>query len=1446
MSQIPSDRRRVKTINKRKRHHHVSTLKFYTLESKYLLASVTVSNATDLINAPDVTTISALLADDGGDGISLREAITAANNNSDADVITFDSPIFAGPRTISLGSQLPTITENLTINGPGQDLLILDAGLGGDGLMNGNGYRIFNIDNGTSNIREVAISGLTLTGGDVDGGFRNGHGGAIFNSENLNLSNITISGNSADVGGGIHNNGGDITVTGSTISDNLAREEGGGFRNTNGTLTVTDSKIGDNSASSGGGIYGSSDLTVTSSTIIGNSATSAGGGIFNTGNISVTSTTISGNSARNGGGIVNDIFNSRSATVTSSTISENSASSRGGAIFNSGSGTLNVISNTLSGNSAGSSGGGIYNDDRATVMVAGSTISGNSARNGGGIFNVDGATADVVSTIVANSPSGGDVYGSLEGRSNLIEDGTGGLFSSLTGSPLLGPLAFNGGPTQTHALLSGSPAINAGSSSKSLDQRGLSRLQLGQVDIGAYELQRVAPVEGLVVSTTDDALDDYFSIGQLSLREAIAIANDLAGANTITFSSSFNTQQSIELGSQLPTITDDLTIIGPGQGLLTLDAGLGGDGLMNGNGYRIFRIDSGDVAISGLTLTGGDVADRGGAILNRRNLNLSNSTISGNSGGFRGGGIDNDTADTVTITNSTISGNSATLGGGIYNDNRAVATINSSTISGNSASDRGGGIFNEDTASATVTSSTISGNSASLGGGIFNDASASATINNTIVANSPSGGDVYGLGTFVGNFNLIEDGTGGLTDTITGDPLLGPLAVNGGHTKTHALLLGSPALDAGDSQASEDQRGARFRRNDGNGVDIGAFERQSLNLVVDTLSDENDGDYFEGALSLREAIELANANMGVDTITFAPTVFVGQSTVSLGSQLPTITDDLFINGPGQNLLTLDAGLGGDGLMNGNGDRIFNIDDGSFSTTLEVSISGLTLVGGDFEGEGGAIFNHENLHLSNSTFRGNSASRGGGIFNNFFATTTITGSTIHGNSASFGGGIFNTSTGNIDVTATTISGNSAGFRGGGIFNSDTSTANIAGSTISGNLATFHGGGIFNRGTSTVASTTISDNSASSGGGIYNDVFAIATVTNSILANSGSGGDVLGQLFGSFSLIEDGTGGLADTVTGDPLLGPLAFNGGPTQTHALLPGSVAIDAGNTTEAFDQRRLLRVVDLPGVANVASSNGADIGAFERQVTEPISNPPVVSSFVRDEGGVLELPDLLSTISVVFDVDVSISSDALEIRNDTLGGSAVDVSNLIFDYDTLTQTATWDFRNLTLDSAFYTFQLSDDIVSVVGNLRLDGDEDGDPGVGFVESIYVALPGDANLDGQVNVLGDGFALVSNLGITGGATWAQGDFNDDGNVNVLGDAFLLISSLGQDVRPSVTTTQSPAAVSIPVALRLEPFSNSDDRDDSASEGNRSSPPPESTHLLLAGAHELRDEVFGNDF
>ena len=307
-------------------------------------------------------------------------------------------------------------------------------------------------------------------------------------------------------------------------------------------------------------------------------------------------------------------------------------------------------------------------------------------------------------------------------------------------------------------------------------------------------------------------------------------------------------------------------------------------------------------------------------------------------------------------------------------------------------------------------------------------------------------------------------------------------------------------------------------------------------FIVTNLDDSGDG-------SLRKAIEDANANMGADTITFSVT-----GTNFLSSELPAITGELAIDGPGATSLTI----------NGNNSfRVFLIESGA-----TVTISGLTIRNGHAaSGEGGGILNEGTLAVTNSVVSGNSAEGpgiGGGILNR--GALTITNSTVSGNSASGGGGIENRGT--LTITNSTVSGNSASG-GGGIGNGGTLT--IINSTVSLNVALV-GGGIGNGGRLTITKSTISGNSGGDGGGgILNGLGSLTVnIKNSIVANSLSGGDCwifTGTInaFGTNFDSDSTCPGFTHKTPAELNLGPLALNApGTTATHALGPESVAIDA------------------------------------------------------------------------------------------------------------------------------------------------------------------------------------------------------------------------------------------------------------------------------------------------
>ena len=256
--------------------------------------------------------------------------------------------------------------------------------------------------------------------------------------------------------------GGVLTLNDLTLSNGDVTPDGrwGGAIHNYGTVTIHQSTLSGNIAGSGGAIYNAGTLTVNQSTISGNVSTRNGGGILNDGTLTVRNSTISGNSAgSNGGGL----FNRRTATVTNSTISANSATNKGGAIYNGWNSTLTLARSLLSGNSA-ADGAELYNEPEKDRIPAGIVNS-----NNGNLFgqNDNAGTSGF-------TPTASDLVPSV------------GL------SAILASLADNSGGTQTHALVAGSPAIDAaGDSGLATDQRGITRPQGAADDIGAFELEAV-------------------------------------------------------------------------------------------------------------------------------------------------------------------------------------------------------------------------------------------------------------------------------------------------------------------------------------------------------------------------------------------------------------------------------------------------------------------------------------------------------------------------------------------------------------------------------------------------------------------------------------------------------------------------------------------------------------------------------------------------------------------------------------------------------------------------------------------------------------------------------------------------------------------------------------------------------------------------------------------
>lgn len=718
-----------------------------------------------------------------------------------------------------------------------------------------------------------------------------------------------------------------------------------------------------------------------------------------------------------------------------------------------------------------------------------------------------------------------------------------------------------------------------------------------------------------------------------SLRLAIEDANVAGpGPHSIVFDPVvFGSPRRIELSGTLTPVASEVTIDGPGAQLLTI----AGDGQS-----RIMEVlEGGQLALKGVTLTNGNAgSEGGGAILSRGVLRIERCHITANRAAF-GGGIFTGPGN-LAVQFSTISDNVATgsaTGGGI--DGEAGVFVTRSTISGNrvlgTGGDSGGGL-RLGSGSDAIEHSTITNNAAAGAndaGGLL--LAGTVNLRNTIIAGNlePDVAETPGGRAFSQGFNLIGNpgavafGGPGDQSGVTGaplDPLLAPLASNGGGTPTHFLLPGSPALDRGAAlDASSDQRGRR-RPFDATGVvgpgdqsDIGAVEMQLL--VVDNANDD-------GAGSLRQALRDANADPAPSDVVFDPAVFRARRTraIDLQSVLPDITTSMTIAGPGADRVTVRRAAGGDY-------RVFTIP----VPGLDVVIRGLTIRDGKAVNSpislptagGGGILSISPLTLAGCAVVDNETAAdltGGGIVLvntvGIFSDCTVSGN--HG-SFSVGGGVFLRNASAV-FTGCTISGNVARAGGGGIaFDAGGGgSLRLVNSTVSDNRASIQGvgGGVFMQGLGGVTAleiinTTITNNQGIAGGGLHvgasvDGACPEAILRNSIIARNTApnlqtsvvgGGDSSATITSlGHNLTDDDASFLnqpSDLTETDPRLGPLQNNGGETATHMPLGGSPALDRGNSGSiASDQRGRPRRYDVAGIPTAAGGDDSDMGAVEAQ----------------------------------------------------------------------------------------------------------------------------------------------------------------------------------------------------------------------------------------------------------
>jgi hypothetical protein len=1122
----------------------------------------------------------------------LRYCITQSNLNAGPN--TIDMTGVTG--TITLTSALPSLTQDLTITGPGAGSLTLTGYTAG--------VRVFN--QATPNL---TIAGLTMTG-------RVSGVGAVVDqsltNENLTINNSVLTGSSASSRGVTYNiAGGIVTINGSTVSNNttlggtlwMSMSGTGG-----GTLNVTNSQVINNfSTASGGaiGFYFGGNLNIDHSTIAGNSTSSVGGALYMWGSPAGTT------------------------TVTASTIANNTAGSTGGAfIVEAGSNVVTVNSSTFTGNK-GSTAGAIVNTTSGTVTIDNSIISGNT-----------NATSGTVTPEVTSSGGGAitSTYDAIDDQSTYTP-GTGDLTAanSAPAALKLGALTAKTGPNGTFLVIPTGlgTGINHGDPAQAgpgfTDQLGNTRPQdttggNTSPDIGSFE--RI-PGPDVSVDPSSPAFPNFTNVTQPSpptptVYQFAVVYADNVNINTATIASS--NVSVVVPGGVLPVT---VSLVGynatnPHAVLTTYQfTAPGGSWGVEDDGTYSINMNAGQVSDSNGTVQAGPIGSF--KVLIPKVL-----TVTGTGDAGTGSGLSGDLRYCITTANGDAATGvpdqivfSNTDNGGtqtnFYDGTAHTITLGTAlpsltnpatTITGPGASvltvNRTAGsfrIFNVAPVSSpalmTMTGMTISGGNSGTGAGI-NVAGGGLTLDSMVISGnstSSSGGAIYNAST--GAITITNSAI--QNNTSVGGPALYNSST-GAISITASQLLNNRSTSTGSAVYNSSGQ---------------------LTLIGDTIQ--------------------GNSGSGTATIYSDPTGVPTQITNTL-IQANTASGAMFYNAFNSPVTMTNSQI----LNN----TSTSTGGGFYNSSGNVTLTGVTIAGNSTSSSGGGFYMSGGiLSMTNTTIANNTAAASGGGIEIFTGTTygmTVTNSSITGNLAKSttggGGGIYfsgATPAGGESITNTTIANNVA-INGGGmqVINLN-GNLNLTSDTIAGNTATsgnalpgLGGGGIELRSVTTTVgavanvnldNTIVSNNLAVNG---FNDISAVPAASPLMTTAVTATYSAIGSLAG-FKLSD-----LGGNITGaNLLLGPVGSNG----AMALLAGSPAIDAGDPVQAGTTDQL-------GTSRPQGS-AVDMGAYER-VANTLSASATVSNIVTTAAA----SNPTYQFTVTYADNVNINTGSIDAGDVTIG----------------------------------------------------------------------------------------------------------------------------------------------------------------------------------------------------
>lgn len=624
-----------------------------------------------------------------------------------------------------------TYADNYTNKNGGVIYVEYGAATVTDGLYTGNRAKNHGGMAHTYRTGTLEINGATVTG-NTSGS--DGRGGAIYNNGFLTVSDTLFTLNNGLVAGGIYNNSNTTTISGSTFSHNISRDDGGAVYNAASATMLIDTSVFDsNTIGYAGGLTNYGTMSIDQSVISNHSSPKNAGGITlaGTGVLTLTDSTVSGNFAKqNGGGM---FANGSDAAITNALFANNSASTHGAAIYVN-KGTITVEGSTFTGNSASNS-GGIYNN--SNLIVEDSDFTGNYAMLAPGIYNQAG-TATVSGSTFANNVSGDDASVLYNNSGAVVVLDAVVLDANTTGWG--GAVQNKGQMTVENSIFrnnvaprrSGGAFVNNASGTATVENSTFTN------NSANYSEQSGGAMFNYGASNKITVIDSLFNGNSSKKGGAIAQTNgtlELTGSTLTGNSGQKGGALYVESGVTATITSTEFSENTGSDGGVIYNAGVivAEDTLFTNNGGVVGSIyNTGTFTASDVTLTGNTTSDDG-LIYNLGKVYLTDVVVENNRTGYNGvlhNGRGNSTGCIMTIDGSTISNNDAARnGGGVMNYAGNTVTISASTFTGNRTGDvagiyslqpvHGGAINNR--GDATVTDTVFSANSAGWGGAIRNE-----------------------------------------------------------------------------------------------------------------------------------------------------------------------------------------------------------------------------------------------------------------------------------------------------------------------------------------------------------------------------------------------------------------------------------------------------------------------------------------------------------------------------------------------------------------------------------------------------------------------------------------------------------------------------------------------------------------------------------------------------